>query len=140
MEGLMKWVLVSRAAKVAAIALMLASCGAVCGSDAAMQVNRPLAQADVASPADFAHISEIVREFSRKNNFAVQENLTHPRGNLDFDIRLFRDDISVSVNRLAGEPIALAAYPLCVCELGTRIGLQAAANAAVRELQEDLSH
>lgn len=139
MESAMKWLASSRAAKAAAIALMLASCGAICGGDAATQVNRPLARADVTSQADFAHVSEIVRAFSRRNNFAVQENISRPQGNVEFDMRLFRDDISVSVNKMRGEPIALMAYPLCVCELGRRIGLQVAADAAISELREDFS-
>jgi hypothetical protein len=119
---------------------MLASCGAACGSDAATQINRPLAQADVESPADFAHVSDVVRQFARQNNFAVQEILSRPQGNVEFAMRLFRDDISVSVSRMVGDPIDLAAMPLCVCELGSRVGLQAASDAAVRELRESLSH
>jgi hypothetical protein len=135
----MKRLLMTRSAKAIAIALMLASCGAACGSDPD-QVNRPLAQANVVSSADFAHVSEIVREFSRRNNFAVQEVVSHPQGNVEFVIRLFRDDISVSVSKMVGAPIFLAASPLCVCEVGRRIGLQAASDAAIRELQQELSH
>jgi len=135
----MDWLMTSRAAKAAAIALMLVLSGATCGGGAAMQVNRPLAQADVTSHADFARVSEVVRAFSRRNNFAVQENVRVPRGQVEFDMRLFRDDISVSVNKLVGEPIGLAVYPLCVCELGQRVGLHDAAEAVIRELREDLS-
>lgn len=135
----MKWLAASRAAKAVAIALMLASCGAACGGEASTQGNRPLARADVPRPGDLARVEEIVRAFARKNSFAVQEAITPSQGLLEFDMRLFRDDISVSVSKLRGDPIGLAAYPLCVCELGTRIGLQAAADAAIRELREDLS-
>ena len=135
----MEWLVASRAAKAAVIALMLASCGAACGSDPPAQVNRPLAQADVTRPLELARVEEIVRAFARKNGFAAQEAMIHSQGMLEFDMRLFRDDISISISKLRNNPIGLAAYPLCVCELGRRVGLRAAADASIRELREDLS-
>jgi hypothetical protein len=54
-------------------------------------------------------------------------------------MRLFRDDVSIIVTQVRGEPIQVSAYPLCVCELGRRFGLQQAANEAVAELKANLA-
>jgi hypothetical protein len=140
MENVMKWALMSKAAKVIAMGMTLASCGMACGSDASAQVNRPLANAEVVTTLDVTRVRQIVRQFASRNNFAVQENLIRPRGNAEFFIRLFRDDISVSVIKLVGDPISVTANALCVCELGNRTGLRDGAESAVRELQADLSH
>jgi hypothetical protein len=101
-------------------------------------INKPLAQAEVASQADLSRINALVRNFARKNHFAVQEIVSNGRGRTDFSVRLFRDDISVTINRIRFEPIKLAAFPLCACERERRIGLQEAADAAVRDLSQEL--
>lgn len=126
------WTILPRAV---AITLSLAACE----SDAASQINRPLAQADVVSRAELAQVGQIVMEYARAHGFAAQEPRSYREGNLEFEMRLFRDDISVSISKLRGGPIDLAAYPLCVCELGHRIGLQAASEQTIRDLREALS-
>jgi hypothetical protein len=124
-------------AHIATVLLMLASCED--SEKMPPEFNRPIAQSEVQSQTDFDRVRQIVSTFSHSNNFAIQETVSVPQGRLDFSIRLFRDDITVTVSRLHGEPIKLAAFPLCVCELGKRKGLQASADAAVNGLAEELS-
>jgi hypothetical protein len=121
--------------------LCCALLGTSCGTNraGAADVNRPLAEAQFASAAGYDTFRPAIWNFSRSHNFAVQELITRPQGNLDFNIVLFRDDISLSVSRLHGDKVQLAALPLCVCELNRRIGLQEAADAAVNELAKALS-
>jgi hypothetical protein len=99
-----------------------------------------MAQAHLKTAASYDALRPAIWKFSRDNNFAVQEQATRPQGMLDFSIELFRDDIRVSVSRLRGEDVMLAALPLCPSERGRRIGLQVAADAAVNKLKEALSN
>jgi len=135
----MKRPLMTRVTKALPILLMLASCGATCGDGLEPAVTRPLAQAYVTGAMSYDQVSEVVMAYSRINNFNVQELLSHPQGNMEFLIRLSRDDISVTVSKMVGDPIFLAASPLCVGEAGNRVELQAAAEATVRELQQEIS-
>lgn len=117
------------------LAILLTSCACRAASD----VNRPLAQTQVQSVTSFGRANAIVAEFSRKTHFAVQL-LPAPRpSNSDFSLRLFRDDLTVTINRVHGGPIHVAAFPLCACELDRRFGLQAAADDVVRELEKQLT-
>ena len=100
--------------------------------------NKPLAQATSEAPNQYQDIKSIVWDFARRENFAVQEILDSPRGELDFSVRLFRDDISVTINKLKGEPIQIAAFPLCVCEISKRPGIPTAARAAVEGLRASI--
>ena len=108
-------------------------------SRAASDVNRPLAQAQIQSVANFDRVHSIVEEFSRESHFAVQVLPAPQPSNTDFSVRLFRDDLTVTINKVRGGPIDVAAFPLCACELNRRFGLQEAAEAAVNELKRDLS-
>lgn len=122
---------------VSVVAFGAAACG---GTDpVSADINKPLAQAEVISQADLARINAIVRDFSREHQFAVQEIVSNGRGRTDFSTRLFRDDISVTINRIRGDPIKVAAFPLCACERERLMGLQEAADAAVRDLRRALS-
>lgn len=118
-------------------ALVLGSCG---NGHAASDVNRPMAQANLAIAASYDALRPAIWKFSRDNNFAVQEQQTRPQGMLDFSVELFRDDIRMSVSRLRGEDIMLFASPLCASEREKRLGLQVGADAAVNKLKEALSH
>jgi hypothetical protein len=120
---------------IAASALAFASCDGRMIHD----VNKPLAQAELSAPPDFKRVNQIVAEFSRKNHFAVQPLINQPQGAVDFSMRLFRDDISVTIARVHGESLQVAAFPLCACELDRRIGLQTAADATVNDLRRELS-
>ncbi len=116
-------------------ATLLMSCVCRASSD----VNGPLAQAQVQSTAEFTGVNEIVAEFSRMEHFAVQV-LPAPRPSTsDFSLRLYRDDLTMTVNRVRGGPIEVAAFPLCACEMGRRFGLQTAADEAVSELKKRLT-
>ena len=98
-----------------------------------------MAQAQVQSTAEFTGVNEIVAEFSRMEHFAVQV-LPAPRPSTsDFSLRLYRDDLTMTVNRVRGGPIEVAAFPLCACEMGRRFGLQTAADEAVSELKKRLT-
>jgi hypothetical protein len=79
-----------------------------------------------------------VKRFAVKGQFAVQQTLPAPQGMMEFATHMFRDDIRLSVVKVRGEPIEILAYPLCVCEVGRRLGLEAAANAAVAEMRAEL--
>lgn len=89
--------------------------------------------------ADFSEIRGKIWSFARRNHFAVQEIGIRPTGRMDFSIRLFRDDISVLISKGHGEPIALAAYPLCTCERHKRPSIQSSAEVAIEELHAILS-
>lgn len=121
---------------VIAIALALSACNA---HDVSNDVNKPLAQAQVPSTSDFKTVNKLISAFAARNHFALQPLISQPQGAVDFSMRLFRDDITVTITRLRGGPIQLAGFPLCACELNRRIGLQSAANSAVDELQRQLS-
>jgi len=108
-----------------------------CGSESADAVNRPLSSAEVAPPRSFDRVRRTVGEFADRDHFAVQTILNPRRQDPSFSIRLFRDDISVTVNKAKDSPIQIAAFPLCICELGCRAGLQEA--EAVAELRQRLS-
>jgi hypothetical protein len=137
----MNWLMRSRAAKAALIPLMLAACGATCGNQphSPLDINHALAQADVQASVELARVNEIVTAFAHKNGFAVQDDVHAGVGNTELSMILYRDDISVWVSKLRGDPINVSANPLCICELGVRLGLQQAADAAVTELTDDLS-
>jgi hypothetical protein len=98
-----------------------------------------MAQAHLEIAAGYDALRPAIWKFSRENNFAVQEQATRPEGMLDFSIVLYRDDIRMSVSRLRGEGVDLAAFPLCASERGRRLGLQVAADAAVSKLKEALA-
>jgi hypothetical protein len=137
--GSMNRLLKSRAARTALIPFLLAASAATCGSATGNpDVNRPIAQVEVKRAPSPIRL-EIVRIFARKNRFAVAEEMDAAQGELEFHMELFRDDISVSIGKLRGDPITVTANPLCVCEMGRRLGLQEAADAAVRELGDDIS-
>jgi hypothetical protein len=118
-----------------ASATLLMSCACRASSD----VNRPLTQAQVQSAAEFTRVNEIVSEFSRVEHFAVQVLPAPQPSTSDFSLRLFRDDLTLTVNRVRGGPIEIAAFPLCACELGRRFGLQTAADDAVSQLKKRLT-
>lgn len=101
-------------------------------------VNKYLAQATALNAKSYNLLQSDIKSFSDSNGFAVQEILTTPRGNLDFSVRLFRDDITVLIDRLKGEEISIAAYPLCACQLDRRLGLQEGSEKVVRELRSRL--
>jgi hypothetical protein len=117
--------------------LLLASCSS-CSK--ANDVNKPISQAKITTNMRFDGVMAVVNKFAQENNFAVQENVSQPRGMMEFSVRLFRDDITVMVSKLRSEPIEVASYPLCVCEMGRRVGLQTSADAAVSELSKELSN
>ena len=119
-----------------AIGLGMASCA---DGQTSSNVNRPIAQADVSDPVSWSVARERIKIFAAENHFAVQENLVRPRGMLDFNVRLFRDDISIVVDKVRNEPIHVAAYPLCACEMSQRPDIQPAADEAVAGLKRNLS-
>lgn len=101
-------------------------------------LNRPIAAARVAEALSPARTEEAVRRFAKTRHFAVQEIIPAPQGMMEFATHLFRDDIRVSISKVRGEAIEISAYPLCVCEAGRRLGLQAAADAAVADMRTEL--
>ena len=104
----------------------------------ASDVNRPIATARVIEALGPVRTEEAVRRFAKMRHFAVQEIIPAPQGMMEFATHLFRDDIRVSISKVRGEPIEIFAYPLCVCEADRRLGLQAAADAAVADLRAEL--
>lgn len=127
----------SRLKVAAAIAaLALGSCGT---GGMANDVNKPIAQSEIQKQARWNEISQAVQSFAKRNNFAVQEQITEPRGMVDFNVRLFRDDITIMIGKIRNGPVEVTAYPLCACEMDKRFGLQAAADAAVADLTKELS-
>lgn len=119
--------------------IALALSGSECPKErTASDVNTPMARAQVPDTIDAERTAEAIRRFAKERHFAVQELVTEPRGLLDFATMLFRDDIRVSVSKMRGEPISIAAYPLCACETDHRLGLKDAADAAVAEMRSEL--
>lgn len=101
-------------------------------------IQHPLSQADVQTRATTPQLENAVRSFARKNGFAIREALGAPRGRLEFETRLYRDDIFISVSKLTGDPVGLAAYPLCSCG-GIQHGiLQRSAQNAIDDLGANL--
>lgn len=129
----MKWKL---SLSFAAVGMILASCGTAAP---VRDVNKPIAEATVKTKPAWNDIRRIIETFSKENHFAIQENVTAPQGMIDFNVRLFRDDISIVIDKLHDEPAHVAAYPLCTCELNHRIGLQDAADTSVKDLSKRLS-
>ncbi|MFL6844025.1 MAG: hypothetical protein ACJ8ER_04000 [Allosphingosinicella sp.] len=121
------------------ILLTLSALLVSCSGSHADDVNKPLARSEVKSMGDNAQTELTISSFAKKNNFAIQPLLNQPRGLLKFVQRLFRDDITIVISQMDGDNIEVAAYPLCACELGRRVGLQSDANAAVEELAHELS-
>ncbi len=119
-------------------AMMLTSCASIHATN--RDVNSPLAQVRFDTSEDYDALGPMIWSLSRSKNFAVQEIITRPRGQVDFTIRLYRDDLTLVISRLRGEAIQLAAYPLCSCQRGKRLGLQDAADASIKDLKEALSH
>lgn len=135
----MTWLRTLSPTKFPILALMLVLSGANCRGGAASDISRPLAQAHVTTEADVARISEVAGAFADRNNFAPQRANAFAQGNLEFEMRLYRDDLSIFLSRLRGQPLEIAAHPLCACESGRRQGLQRAADESIRELREELS-
>jgi hypothetical protein len=121
---------------IAAVLLYTVACDA---GPSASQVNLPLARATVVTAKSPKTLLKHITDYSGRNQFAVQKILMQPRGELDFSVRLFRDDITLTVNRMKGESLKIAAFPLCACERETRAGLQPAADQAVAELRDALA-
>jgi hypothetical protein len=119
-----------------ALALFLLSCS---NSPVSSDINRPLAAAEIAQPRQFEQVRAVVDQFADANHFAVQPVFNRDDDPMTFSIRLFRDDLTMLVSQVHGESIQVAAYPLCACELGKRIGLQSAATAATADLRARLS-
>jgi len=122
-----------------AIAIALVASDCPTEPSAVSDVNRPVATAQVANQFSLEQTSGAVRRFAKNRHFAVQEVIAAPRGMVEFSTMLFRDDLRVSVSKLRGQSIEIHAYPLCACEAGRILGLQAAADAAVADMQSELT-
>lgn len=116
-------------------AILLSSCACRAASD----VNSPLAQVQIESVATFDSVNSVITEFSQKSHFAVQVLPLPKPSNTDFSVRLFRDDLTVTINKIRGGPIDVAAFPLCACERDRRFGLQSAADDVISELRARLA-
>ena len=123
-----------------AMAMALAASDCPTAARPSEDVNRPVATAKVAGQFSPEQTSEAVRRFPKNRHFAVQEVIAAPQGMVEFATMLFRDDLRVSVSKLHGEPLEIAAYPLCACEAARMFGLQVAADAAVADMRSELTH
>ena len=121
-----------------AIAMALIASDCPTESPPVSDVNSPVATAAVAGQISLEQASEAVRRFAKRRHFAVQEVIAAPQGMVEFSTTLFRDDLRLSVSKLRGQPIQIHAYPLCACEAGRVLGLQAAADAAVADVRSEL--
>lgn len=110
-----------------------------CHSNVGPPVNKPLASHTVRGDITFEHTRSAIMRYADENHFAVQVGTAQPHSPVMFSFRLFRDDVSVIVTRLKEGVTLVAAYPLCACELGNRIGLQEAAESASAGLTRELS-
>jgi hypothetical protein len=120
------------------LAMGLVALVEACGSISSTAADRPLSSVEVRDRHSFGHVRHTVAAFADRNHFAVQPIISRPQGRVEFSMRLFRDDVSLIITRLDGGPIEVAAYPLCVCEIGCRAGLQEAADSAVADLKARL--
>ena len=119
----------------AALALVAGECPT---KEAVSTVNRPIATAQLPEGISAERAEKAVRRFAKNRHFAIQQVIAAPKGMLEFATMLFRDDISVSISKLRGEPIEMFAYPLCACEADRQFGLKEAADAAVTEMRSEL--
>jgi hypothetical protein len=122
-----------------AIALALVASDCPTAALPVSHVNRPVATAKIAGEFSLEQASNAVRRFAMNRRFAVQEVIAAPRGMIEFSTMLFRDDLRVSVSKLRGESLEIAAYPLCACEATRMFGLQEAADAAVADMRAELT-
>ena len=120
-----------------ALAMVVGPCSVKAAAPVS-DVNRPIATAEVPQHSNLDRIRRTVAAFADRNHFALQPVIGKPQGAVVFSTRLFRDDISLMVTQLRRGPIQLSAYPLCICDLGRRVGLQEAADASVKELKNRL--